>query len=303
MSERQKMSVIIPFYNTGESLLRLLGQILKSGYENLEIICVDDASNDDSLAVVQRFARKHAEIQVIEQARNHGAASARNKGIAAATGDLICFLDSDDEISPKFFDKFEKAMRGDAILAACSIKQKYLYSRKVVMQYDCAPAPRKAGEDFRTYIVRLMTIDARLYPVVNKVFRGEVIRKNKIRFDKNLDFAEDTKFVLDYLGCFEDGIMKFLSDALYIYNYGTSTSTVANSALRWENWRRSYADIKEWARGGNRARRYCLEKLWLRFRVSHALAVTRAPLSYTEKRQYVSFPEYVGAKIINRIKK
>ncbi len=298
-----KISVIIPFYNTGESLLKLLGQILKSGYENLEIICVDDASSDDSLAVVKRFARKHEEIQVIEQAKNHGAASARNKGLTAATGDLICFLDSDDEISPKFFEKFEKAMRGDAIIAACGIKQKYLYSRKVVMQYNYAPAARKPGEEFKTYIVRLMTIDARLYPAVNKVFRGDVIRKNKIRFDKNLDFAEDTKFVLDYLDCFEDGVTKFLSDALYIYNYGTSTSTVANSALRWENWRRSYADIKEWARGGDRSCRYCLEKLWLRFRVSHALAVVRAPLSYTEKRQYVGFFEYLGAKVINRFKK
>ncbi len=303
MSELPKISVIIPFYNTGESLLRLLRQVLRCGYENLEIICVDDNSSDDSLAQLKRFVKDESEIQIIEQAKNRGAASARNRGLEVATGDLICFLDSDDEISKSFFAKLESAMRGEAILAACGIKQRYLYSRKNILQYVTAAAPRKAGEDFRTYVVRLMTLDGRLYPVVNKIFRADVIRKNKIRFKRNLDFAEDTRFVLDYLDCFEDGLMRFIPSALYVYNYGTPTSTVASSALRWKNWQRSFADVREWARGGGEKRNFYLEKLWLRFRVSHALAVVRSPLSYTEKRQYVGFLEYCGAAILAKIKK
>ena len=90
-----KISVVVPVFNVELYLRQCLDSIINQSYSNLEIILVDDGSEDQSLKICEDFASKDSRIKVIHQ-KNAGVSVARNKGIEAATGEYITFLDSDD---------------------------------------------------------------------------------------------------------------------------------------------------------------------------------------------------------------
>lgn len=281
------ISVIIPFYNTGESTVKLINKLAKEKESRLEVLCIDDGSTDHSLELVGRAAEKirrekGCEIKIFSQ-KNTGAAGARNLGLEKARGDFVIFIDSDDEIGEKFITKLHEAMmKGDVDLAVVG----FLYRRirsKEEKTVGIEEAPKMPGEIRRNYILRMLTQNSKLYSVVNKIFRMKAIKQNKIRFREELDFAEDTIFVLDYLAATKGEIV-FINEPLYIYNYGTKTSTVAISALDWKNWKNSYDYLKKWAGG---ERKYC-RKIYIRWRISHLLAVGRSDKSWREKTRFLS---------------
>lgn len=100
------MSVVIPTHNRAETIERAIRSVLAQDVESLEVIVVDDASTDDTEQVIK--ALDDQRIRYIRHATNRGAPAARNTGIAAASGDLIAFQDSDDEWMP---DKLAKQMQ------------------------------------------------------------------------------------------------------------------------------------------------------------------------------------------------
>lgn len=96
---RPKISVIVPVYNAVNFLNNCLQSITKQTYSNLEIILVNDASNDDSSVICSEFQRRDQRIKVINKGKNEGISAARNTGLDAASGDLITFVDADDWFS------------------------------------------------------------------------------------------------------------------------------------------------------------------------------------------------------------
>lgn len=94
MGVMKKVSVIIPVYNNSLYLDECIRSVVDQTYKNLEIIFVDDKSTDNSLDVIGKYHDNR--IKVVKLRKNSGAAIARNKGVEVATGDYICFLDSDD---------------------------------------------------------------------------------------------------------------------------------------------------------------------------------------------------------------
>lgn len=95
MIENPLVSVIVPVYNTEDYLCELIDCITKQTYENLQIICVDDGSKDNSLAILKEAALQDSRIEIIAQP-NKGEGAARNAGMAIANGSLIICFDSDD---------------------------------------------------------------------------------------------------------------------------------------------------------------------------------------------------------------
>jgi glycosyltransferase involved in cell wall biosynthesis len=97
-----KVSVIIPVYNKEKYIDQCLKSVIDQTYSNLEIIIIDDASEDNSLQIVKNI--KDNRIKIIELKQNVGAGIARNKGIEISTGDYICFLDADDYWEPTYLE-------------------------------------------------------------------------------------------------------------------------------------------------------------------------------------------------------
>ncbi len=90
-----EVSVIIPVYNTAPWLVECLDSVLKQDYTNIQVICINDGSTDDSAQILKAYTEKDKRIMVIHQ-KNQGLADARNQGIKRAKGKYLLFLDSDD---------------------------------------------------------------------------------------------------------------------------------------------------------------------------------------------------------------
>ena len=99
----EKISVIIPVYNVKDYLSRCLDSIVKNTYKNLEIVCVDDGSTDDSFAVLNEYSKLDSRVKIIKK-ENGGVSSARNVGMKNCNGDFISFVDADDWIHPLYFE-------------------------------------------------------------------------------------------------------------------------------------------------------------------------------------------------------
>jgi len=120
--ETSIISVIVPVYNTAPYLPKCLDSILAQTHHDLEIILIDDGSEDNSGTICDEYAQKDQRIQVIHQA-NSGQSSARNAGLDIATGKYIAFIDSDDYIMPKMFSAMLAAMtRENADFAICGVQ-------------------------------------------------------------------------------------------------------------------------------------------------------------------------------------
>ena len=258
------VSVIIPVYNTGKAAIKIIDDLLRGTYSELEIIVVDDGSTDDSLAILQQIKDKR--VKVFNKT-NGGASSARNYGIKKATGMLVSFVDSDDGVEKTFIEKLVSAMNApETTLAATGVCHKNL-STGLVRKVYLDEFSRKSNEKLETYVLRSLLHDGRMYPVFNKLFRADIISKSKIAFDETLKFAEDTKFVLDYLRA-ANGNIQFVLEPLYIYNYGTETSSVKNLEGVWKNWQRAFKNLKAWVSKPDMTQKKLLHRIHLKWRLS-----------------------------------
>lgn len=93
----EKVSVIIPIYNAEKRIEKCLDSILNQKYDNIEIICVNDGSTDDTTRILEVYSNNDSRIIVINK-ENEGVSKARNTGIENATGKYIVFIDADDTI-------------------------------------------------------------------------------------------------------------------------------------------------------------------------------------------------------------
>ena len=98
------ISVIIPVYNTSKELYKCLESIINQTLKDIEIICVDDGSTDNSLEILNKYAQSDSRILVIHQ-ENINAGAARNNGMQYAKGEYLIFLDSDDVYYPTMLEK------------------------------------------------------------------------------------------------------------------------------------------------------------------------------------------------------
>lgn len=126
------ISIIMPVYNVEKYLERALNSVINQTYTNLEIILINDGSNDNSGVLCEEMAKKDRRIKVIHQ-ENSGVAMARNIGLKNATGKYIGFVDPDDVISNKMYEILYKAiMDNDSNIATCN----YVTFMKEIPKFD-----------------------------------------------------------------------------------------------------------------------------------------------------------------------
>ena len=105
-----KVSVIIPVYNVEEYLQECLDSVVNQTLKEIEIICVDDGSTDNSLEILKEYAQKDNRITVIMQENLH-AGVARNAGLSQAKGEYVHFLDSDDWVDKNTYEELSSLIK------------------------------------------------------------------------------------------------------------------------------------------------------------------------------------------------
>lgn len=319
-----KVSVIMPVYNTGKEAVKLILSIAKGNYKNLEIVVVDDGSTDDSYVFLKEFVRQYKlkfhgkkvpSIKLLQK-ENGGASTARNFGLNYVTGKYIAFTDSDDNVDKDFYKKMVEAIKKyenlksrdlGVALAVSGVRYKRLNTKHEKDIYCNEAKGRTPDETFKEYVLRMMYTDGRLYAVSNKLFRADIINHFNIRFDETMSFAEDTKFTLEYLAASERVHLtriEYVLEPLYHYNFGTPTSIVGNSSLSWGNWQKSFGDVLKFAgRKQSKNTKKYLKRIFYRWKVSHALAVARSNQSFGHKAQHVNIFKLIPAEIIIKFRR
>lgn len=118
MMTNPNISVIIPVYNTEKYLKDCLDSVTNQSLKNIEIICINDGSTDNSSSILKSYAEKDDRIHVIKQ-NNQGLSAARNAGIKNACGEYICFLDSDDMLADNALEELYNKAKQDRLEILC----------------------------------------------------------------------------------------------------------------------------------------------------------------------------------------
>ena len=184
------ISVIIPVYNVEKYLKQCLDSIINQTLKNIEVICINDCSTDNSLNILKEFASKDSRIKIIDLKQNEGVSNARNSGLNIAQGKYIYLIDSDDWIDNNYLEvmvqKIEES-NSNILINANFVneypdKQKKLYSK-----FDFLKS------DFETINSRIIQ---RYFPPViwTRLYRRTYIEKYKFRFPQVKCGAEDIYF-------------------------------------------------------------------------------------------------------------
>ena len=186
------ISVIIPVYNVEKYLHRCLDSVIAQTYQNLEIICVDDGSIDDSGKICDQYAVRDARIKVIHQ-ENQGLSAARNRGLDAAEGEYIAFVDSDDYILEDMYKKMlDKLLNYNVDLCVCQWQYEFSDGRQVVKKKNIDPTiyGRKTSLEFASFLYRGNYENGVVVAAWNKLYRRALL--DKIRFEGRIH--EDDAF-------------------------------------------------------------------------------------------------------------
>ncbi|MDF1489387.1 glycosyltransferase [Tessaracoccus caeni] len=170
--EMPKVSVVVPVYNTEAFLAQCLDSLVGQSLEEIEIVVVNDGSPDGSQAIIDEYAERYPDKIVALTQPNGGLGSARNLGIAHATGRYIGFVDSDDFVELDMYRRlYEEAERTDSDVAICRYRH---YS--LDKSYDVVGGnfPFPEGEVFSS---EGFFLNSRVMIVVNKIYRAELVRR------------------------------------------------------------------------------------------------------------------------------
>ena len=176
-----RITVVVPVYNTAKYLKTCLDSVLSQSLADFEIVAVNDASTDDSPAVLSGYAAKDARIRIVNHERNRGLLAARLSGIRAAAGTYLMFLDSDDELLPGILqDAFDAAEKHQADIVHFPLDVRQRGSGLIRKQLQTVrrrsrpgKKPLQDAEIFRNFFVD----NAYLWMVCQKVYRTEICRK------------------------------------------------------------------------------------------------------------------------------
>ncbi len=206
------ITVVIPIYNGEKHAESCLNNILSQTYKNLDIIVVNDGSNDRTEEIVRSFP-----VRIINHETNKGLSAARNSGIDSAKGKYIHFMDVDDKINDVFYENMVKAIIETNADIACS---------GMIQEHNKYKTQRFTKQAVYNTIKEKLTVTyvGKWGYVWRYLFNLNFLKKNNLRFEEGR-FIEDLLFCLPAFYFAKDVVT--VPGAEYIYNY-TENSILTN---------------------------------------------------------------------------
>ncbi|MGP8024228.1 MAG: glycosyltransferase family 2 protein [Methanobacterium sp.] len=229
-----KISIIIPVYNVDKYLKQCLDSVINQTLKNIEIICVNDGSTDNSSQILKEYAKKDDRINVINQ-ENAGQGAARNTGLTYAKGDYIGFVDSDDWVDITMFEKFYKNAKfheSDIVMGPILIVNESKEEFKDFSYYDL----NYFNEDFNNSVFNykktkefILRIAVTVY---NKIYKTELINKINAKFPEGLIFEDNPFFYQTYLNAKNVSLIR---EYLYFHRVNRPNSIVTKANERFSD--------------------------------------------------------------------
>lgn len=220
-SEKPLVSVIVPIYNSEDKIQQCVDSLINQTLKDIEIILVDDGSTDKSGLIINDIKADDSRIVVIHQ-KNKGVSAARNIGIEKAQGEFVGFVDSDDYVDRRMYEKLyysvkqEKSSMG--MCRFCTI----LDGKRIeeVWNFDIAKEDNLAKYIFLNMIGHndeesFNKGNTLMGSTCRCIYNKDIMDKNNIRFDEEITYAEDLIFNLEYLSRIEN--ISLINDIFYYY--------------------------------------------------------------------------------------
>lgn len=182
-----KVSIIVPVYNVERYLPKCLESLVNQTFEDIEIICVNDGSPDNSAVILQDYAARDSRIKVITK-ENGGLFSARHEGLKYVNGQYVIFVDSDDWVSEKLVEFCLEATKNEnpdvVVYGAFSVREK-----------DGVVSISRGGYDYSKIPAKFNTKNIFKFPATawSKMYRAEFLIQNNIKFQE-IKNGEDQLF-------------------------------------------------------------------------------------------------------------
>ncbi|OBS13154.1 hypothetical protein ATE49_13900 [Elizabethkingia miricola] len=247
--ENPLISVIIPVYNVEKFISQCLDSLINQTYSKIEIITIDDGSTDNSLIILQEYAKTDERLKVVA-VQNGGVSEARNKGIELAQGEYIMFVDSDDWIDIKMIETLLSHSTDYLDLVQCSYTRSYVDKFVPRLLNVSGVIPNKV---FKRKLIGMIKeelsdpsqADSFVIPVA-KLYKSKIIKDYKIRFIslKKIGTNEDLMFNLDYCNNIKGDIL-ILNEPLYYYRKtnGESITSTYKPQL-FNQWKSLFSILK-----------------------------------------------------------
>ena len=228
-----KISVIIPVYNVEKYLETCMESVINQKFKDIEIICVNDCSTDNSLSILNKFAEKDQRIKIIDKLNNEGLLMARKSGVEIANGEYIVFLDSDDYISDElceFIADFTQKKQPDIIQFTVDIEDNTCGSQNS-QWLKAALQPENVVLNGENIIKEAYINRSYVTSVVGKAFKTSICKKAyKVIPDEHCYVGEDifTYFIIAYYSSKYIGVK---TPGYYIYRYGLGVENTERVSL------------------------------------------------------------------------
>ena len=241
-----KLSIIVPVYNVEKYLPKCLESLIKQTLKDIEIICVNDGSMDNSLAILKEFASRDSRIRIIDN-QHQGVAKTRNTGIEQSTGEYIGFVDSDDYIDIDFFEKlYNSATKSNSDIAIASIlKHKNffnIYNAKYTKEETAITIQDKIKlcEDKKHFF----------FYAWNKIYHSGFIKENNIKFSEG-QIYEDVMFAIKALYYSNKIISVYGTKYHYIEHENSLTKSKDKTGEKEQDLVKAYSELQEFCNSKN----------------------------------------------------
>lgn|SRR5574344_209850 len=238
VDENLKISIIIPVYNSEKFLQECLKTVTGQSLKELEIICIDDGSTDNSLKILEDFAKKDNRIKILKSSQA-GPSIARNLGLEQARGEFIGFVDSDDRIDLDFYEKlYNAAKENDAEIACASILKTYTNKNKFFIKYT---KKEVADEIYEKLSLAKMRTHNYIW---NKIYKHSALATSNIKFPEGLYF-EDIVYTTKILYA----LKRLITVPDIKYYYRNNPLSIVNRATKKkrEDYKTAIEMVKEFA--------------------------------------------------------
>ena len=222
MSNQPKVSVIIPVYNVEKYLRECLDSVINQTLKDIEIICVDDGSTDNSLEILKEYAKKDKRLKVFTQ-KNQGAAVARNLGMKQAKGKYFSILDSDDFFALNMLELlYNKAEKSKSDITICRCQMLDDETKTIApMTHSLKKHYLPEKETFNYKDIINHVFDFCVGWSWDKLYNADFVRKTKLEF-QNLRSTNDAFFV--FMSLLHAKKITTIDDILITHRKNTNTS-------------------------------------------------------------------------------
>lgn len=230
---KYNVSIIVPAFNAEKNLERCINSLLKQTYTNFKLIIVNDGSTDRTSDILSKITDPR--VMIVNQ-KNQGVSVARNEGLRHVNTKYVGFVDSDDYVSTTYLEHLMEGYLSNNKIDLSISGINYIDSdKKSIFLY-------KTGKySAKKIMSEILDNDGVKGYLWNKLWKVEIIRKNKLKLDPDLKMAEDLLFTVKYLKYVRNVYISNYKDYNYAFNVNSLSNSISLKNLN-DNYKKSFSD-------------------------------------------------------------